>query len=209
MSALVMEDRRPSGFRESDAYNRLRAPGSIMARGHTAQTPIASRREVLRVLVVDDYRASADTMSRLVTTWGYDVRRAYDGTTGLALAAAYQPDVLLLDLIMSGAGGLALTRQVRRQARVNNCLMIAGTSRTDAGHRLQCEEAGIELFLVKPVDLSFLRTLLGVESEYRLRAQSDTEAYDVIAQLLRQPQKPNSRRRTRLPWHGLQGTAVS
>ena len=100
-------------------------------------------------------------------------KRAYDGNTGLALAAAYQPDVLLLDLIMSGVGGLALARQVQRQARVNDCLMIAVTGRTDAGHRLQCEEAGIDLFLVKPVDLSFLRTLLGVESEYRLRARQD------------------------------------
>jgi CheY-like chemotaxis protein len=208
MSALVMEDRRPSGFRDSDAYKRLRAPGSIMARGHTARTPIGSRRELLRVLVVDDYRASADTMSRLVATWGHDARRAYDGTTGLALAAAYQPDVLLLDLIMSGVGGLALARQVRRQARVNNCLLIAVTGRTDAGHRLQCEEAGIDLFLIKPVDLSFLQTLLAVASECRLRTQRDIESY-VIANSLRQRQEPNSLRRPRLPWHVLQGTAVS
>jgi CheY-like chemotaxis protein len=209
MSALVMEDRRPSDVRDSDAYKRHRAPGTIVARGYTAQTPIGSHRELLRVLVVDDYRASADTMSRLVATWGHDVRRAYDGTIGLALAAAYQPEVLLLDLIMSEVSGPALARQVRRQARVNNCLMIAVTGRTDAGHRLRCEEAGIDLLLIKPVDLSFLRTLLAVESECRLRTQRDLEAYDVIAKSLRQPQKPNSLRRTRLPWHVLQGTAVS
>ena len=84
----------------------------------------------------------------------------------MALASAFQPDVLLLDLIMSEACGLALAQQMRRQARVNNCLTIAVTGRTDAGHRRQCEETGIDLFLVKPVDLSFLRTLLAVESEY-------------------------------------------
>ena len=143
-----------------------------MARGaNTSPSPIATRRELLRVLVVDDYRASADTMSRLVAAWGHEVQRAYDGNTGLALAAAYQPDVLLLDLVMPGVGGLALVRQVQRQAHGNECLMIAVTGRTDAGHRLQCEEAGIDLFLVKPVDLTFLRTLLGVESEYRLQTR--------------------------------------
>jgi CheY-like chemotaxis protein len=204
-----MEDRRSSDVRDSDAYTRLRAPGPIVTRGHTSQTAIGSRRELLRVLVVDDYRASADTMSRLVATWGHDARRAYDGTTGLALAVAYQPDVLLLDLIMSGVGGLALARQVRRQARVNNCLMIAVTGRTDAEHRLQCEKAGIDLFLIKPVDLSFLRTMLAVESEYRLRTQRDTQACDVLAQSLRQPQKPDLLRRPRLPWHVLQDTAIS
>jgi CheY-like chemotaxis protein len=145
---------------------------TVMACGdHTSLSPIATRSELLRVLVVDDYRASADTMSSLVAAWGHEVQRAYDGNTGLALAAAYQPDVLLLDLIMPGVGGLTLVRQVQRQAHLNDRLMIAVTGRTDAGHRLQCEEAGIDLFLVKPVDLTFLRTLLGVESEYRLQAR--------------------------------------
>ncbi len=110
-------------------------------------------------------------MSSLVSAWGHDVRRAYDGTTALALAAAFRPDVLLLDIIMPGMSGLELTRQVRRQARLNDCLVIAVTGRTDAGHRLQCEEAGIDPFLIKPVDLSFLQTLLRVESEYRLRSR--------------------------------------
>ena len=56
MPALVMEDRRRSNFRDSDAYNRLQAPGTIVWRGHTTQTAIGSRGELLRVLVVDDYR---------------------------------------------------------------------------------------------------------------------------------------------------------
>jgi CheY-like chemotaxis protein len=177
MSALVMEDRLPRNVGDSDLYNRLQTPGTIVARGgHSVQALLGARRELLRVLVVDDYRASADTMSRLVAAWGHDVQRAYDGKTGLALAAAYQPNVLLLDLIMTGVSGVALARQVQRQARVNKCLVIAVTGRTDAGHRLQCEEAGIDLFLAKPVDLSFLRTLLAVESVYRLRARQDLGA---------------------------------
>ena len=177
MSALEMRDRCQSCVGVAVISNKCRNRGTIMARGgHTSPPPIATHRELLRVLVVDDYRASADTMARLVAAWGHEIQRAYDGNTGLALAAAYQPDVLLLDLIMPGVGGLALARQLQRQAHVNDCLMIAVTGRTDAGHRLKCEEAGIDLFLVKPVDLSFLRTLLGVESEYRLRARQDLGA---------------------------------
>ena len=75
---------------------------------------IGTAGELLRVLIVDDYRAAADTMSMLVGVWGHDVRRAYDGTTGLALAAAYQPDVLLLDIMMPNMSGLELARQVRQ-----------------------------------------------------------------------------------------------
>ena len=51
---------------------------------------------VLRVLIADDHRATTDTLFSLVAKWGHDVRRAYDGVTGLKLAAAFRPDVLIL-----------------------------------------------------------------------------------------------------------------
>ena len=50
--------------------------------GPIVVTPIRPSRELLCVLIVDDYRAAADTMSMLVGVWGHDVRRAYDGITG-------------------------------------------------------------------------------------------------------------------------------
>jgi CheY-like chemotaxis protein len=173
-SAVSTKDRPQSEVGNSDAYNRSQFRRAIVSRSdRMAEMPVVPRRELLRVLIVDDYRASADTMAMLVGVWGHDVRRAYDGATGLALAAAYQPDVLLLDIFMPGIRGLELASQVRRQARLNDCLLVAVTGRTDAGHRLQCEEAGLELFLIKPVNLSFLRTLLAAESEYRLQSQQD------------------------------------
>ena len=82
--------------------------------------------------------------------------------------------------------GLELARQVRQQARLNDCFMIAVTGRTDAGHRLQCEEAGIDLFLIKPVTPSILQTLLILESEYVLRSRQDTATYDVLSTTLQQ-----------------------
>jgi CheY-like chemotaxis protein len=177
--------------------------------GWTAEPPIGPPRELLRVLIVDDYRASADTMSMLVGAWGHDVRQAYDGTTGLALAAAYQPDVLLLDIVMPGMSGLELTRQVRRQARLNDCLVIAVTGRTDAGHRLQCDEAGIDLFLLKPANLSFLRTLLMVESRYRLRSRQDTATYNVLSKNVAAVDGPEFALPTQLPCQVLQGAVAS
>ena len=128
MPALLV-DRHPNDVGDSVDHEWLQTSGTVVACGdEPAPTPFVPHRELLRVLVVDDYRASADTMCRLVATWGHDVRRAYDGATGMALASAFQPDVLLLDLIMSEACGLALAQQMRRQARVNNCLTIAVTA---------------------------------------------------------------------------------
>jgi CheY-like chemotaxis protein len=125
---------------------------------------------LLRVLVVDDHRANTDTMSMLVARWGHDVRRAYDGVTGLALAAAFRPDVLLLDMLMPGVNGFEVARQVRRQDRLQSCFIIAVSGRTDAPHQHHCYEAGVDLFLMKPVEPANMQTLLGLESDHARRS---------------------------------------
>ena len=113
MSAVLMSDRLPSEVQDSDTYNRLQMRRAVQMRGDpTAETPIGTDGELLRVLIVDNYRALADTTAMLAQSWGHDVRRAYDGKAGLALAAAYQPDVLLLDIMMPDMSGLEVARQM-------------------------------------------------------------------------------------------------
>jgi len=184
------------------------ASGHSDARWPDAKAPIGTVEELLRVLVVDDYPASADTMAMLVDAWGHDVRRAYNGTTGVALAAAYQPDVLLLDLLMPGMSGLDVARQVRQRIRLNRCFMIAVTGHTNAGHRLQCEEAGIDLFLIKPVTPSILQALLIWESEYILRSRQHKAADEVLTATLNPLTDPISQRSTQLACHVLQGAVA-
>ena len=71
MSAVLMKDRLPSEVGDSDTYNRLQMRRAIQTRGDpTAETPIGTAGELLRVLIVDDYRASADTMAMLVRNLG-------------------------------------------------------------------------------------------------------------------------------------------
>lgn len=126
----------------------------------------------LRVLIVDDHRATANTTSALIVLWGHDVRSACDGVTGLALAAAYRPDVLLLDMLMRGVNGFDVAIQVRRQERLRHCFMIAITGRTDASHRHRCYDAGVDLLLIKPVEPTHLRTLLELEVDLVRRSMS-------------------------------------
>ena len=210
MSAVLVNDRLPSEVRDSDSHNRLQMRRAIQTRGDPiAETFVGTAGELLRVLIVDDYRASADTMAMLVDVWGHDVRRAYDGTTGLALADEYQPDVLLLDISMPGMTGLEVARQVRQQARLNDCFIIAVTGRTDAAYRLQCDEAGIDLFLIKPVTPSILQTLLIWEFEYVLRARQDIAMYSGLSTTFEPLTDPKSYRPAQLPCQVLQATVAS
>jgi CheY-like chemotaxis protein len=210
MSAVLVDDRSPSEVGDSVAYNRLQVGRAVAARGDpTEKAPIRSATELLRVLIVDDYRDAADTLTMLVDAWGHDARRAYDGTSAPALAATYQPDVLLLDIAMSEMSGLNLAVQVRRKAGLTDCFMIAITGCTDAETRLQCEEAGIDLFFIKPVDPSVLKTLLELESEYVLRSRKNIPMYEVFATKALQLKNAKLPTPTHLPYHILPETVVS
>jgi CheY-like chemotaxis protein len=139
-----------------------------------AQPPAAEADErLLRVLIVDDHRATTDTLFLLAVGWGHDVRRAYDGATGLILANGFQPDVLLLDMLMPGVDGFEVVIRVRENERLKHCFMIAVSGRTDAQHRTKCYAAGIDLFLTKPVFPTDLHTLLTLEFD-RLGQQRPT-----------------------------------
>ena len=171
MSAVLMKDRLISDATDSDLYQRFHTAVEAAASGEPFDRGPADDTHddhLLRVLIVDDYQVNADTLSSLVTIWGHNVRHAYCGVTGLALAAAFRPDVLLLDILMANMTGIEVATQVRRQERLNDCFIVAITGRTDEKHRCRCYEAGVDLCLIKPVVPSHLQTLLTLESRHVL-----------------------------------------
>jgi CheY-like chemotaxis protein len=159
--------REPVFIEGADACARLRASGAALEAwqdGDAVQNAPACKR-TLRVLIAEDERDTADTTSLLLTAWGHEVRLAYDGAAALDLAAAYEPDVLLLDIAMPKMDGCRLAQQLRRQSRFRDTLLIAMTGYADKAHRLLCEEAGFDFCLIKPVDPSTVERLLQREHD--------------------------------------------
>jgi CheY-like chemotaxis protein len=128
-----------------------------------AATPWEPR--ALRVLVIEDDADTADCMTRLVRLWGHDVRQATTAQAGLKEAFAYRPDFVLLDIGMPMMDGCTLARQLRLEPRLRGCFIVAITGYGDAEQRRRCYDAGINVFLVKPVDDAFLETLLNLEAD--------------------------------------------
>jgi CheY-like chemotaxis protein len=127
-----------------------------------ALTPWARRgaEQLLRVLVVDDNVDAADSLARLIKMWGHEVDVAYSGPAAVALTAAYQPDVMLLDIAMPTMDGYEVARRLRRQARFEHTLLIAVTGYVDEDHRLLGEEAGFDHHLSKPTSPQALKRML-------------------------------------------------
>jgi CheY-like chemotaxis protein len=167
-SELMTKNRSPREVGDTDAYNEVQTCRIARTRhGPLATAPRGANKRRLRVLVVDDHRASADTLAMLVRIWGHNVRKAYDGAAALELAFKYRPDMILLDIMMPEISGRDLALRIRQQACLKKCLLIAITGCTDERQRLHCLEAGVDLFLIKPVTPHTLQSLLLAESNGR------------------------------------------
>lgn len=176
MSNLVIRDLLGPRLTLSEAYEQFqRALQTYADDDATGLEPADEEDRLLRVLIVDDYRQFTDTLANLVRTWGHDVRCAYDGVTGLALATKYKPDVVLMDTYLPGMSGIELTLKVRQQNRLKNCFIIAVSGRTDSKHSSRCYEAGVDLFLTKPIRPSNIQTLLMLEAEHVIQVKAKSK----------------------------------
>jgi CheY-like chemotaxis protein len=117
----------------------------------------------LRVLVIEDDADTAESMARLVKLWGHDVRQEASAQAGLNEAFSYRPDFVLLDIGMPTTDGCSVARQLRLDPRLQGCFIVAITGYGDAEQRRRCYAAGINVFLVKPVDHVVLERLLNLE----------------------------------------------
>jgi CheY-like chemotaxis protein len=103
------------------------------------------------LLVVDDLADAAASTALLLSLHGYAARVAGSGEEALRAVAADPPDVVLIDLLMPGMGGLELARRLRAAAGRRPFLVAVSGCGTEED-RQQTAAAGIDLHLVKPVD---------------------------------------------------------
>ena len=114
----------------------------------------------LRVLAVDDSYDVARTLAALLRRRGYAVESRGDGPAALDAAAAFHPEVAVLDLGLPGMDGWELARRLRALCGPGLELIVAITGYGDGESVRRSREAGIDRHLVKPVDPEGLLELL-------------------------------------------------
>jgi PAS domain S-box-containing protein len=110
-----------------------------------------------RVLVVDDNIDAADLLSDALEGLGYETRTAYDGPSALEAAAAFDPDIALLDIGLPAMDGYELARRLRGLLADGKPLrLIALTGYGRDADRTLTRDAGFDAHMVKPIDLAGL-----------------------------------------------------
>ncbi len=177
MSTLWMNEFAAVGAADVEAFGRggqlPRRNASIYDRAGNAGQVSGSRR-VLQVMVVDDKQHMAKATIRLVRRWGHAACVAHDRLSAHGLAAARNPDVVLLDMDMPHMDACQVARQLWLEFLRKDCLIIGIMKRIDEPRRQQSVAAGINLLLDKPADAAVVETLLMLECVRASRRCTDT-----------------------------------
>ncbi|HIJ89941.1 MAG: response regulator [Desulfobulbaceae bacterium] len=126
---------------------------------------------VSTILLVDDEPRNLRLLQVLLQAEGYATLSAECGAEALNLAAEQRPDIILLDIMMSGMDGFEVAQQLKANPDTRNIPIIMVTSLDDRTSRLRALEIGAAEFLSKPVDRAELS--IRVKNLLRLKEYAD------------------------------------
>jgi DNA-binding response OmpR family regulator len=115
---------------------------------------------MLHILVVEDRSDEALPLCCLLLRAGHRVNVAANGEEALMAEIADPPDVILLDLCLKKIDGFEVAAATRSVAWSRRPLIVAVTGHDDDEHRRRAKAAGIDHFLVKPVNIEELKAIL-------------------------------------------------
>ena len=124
-----------------------------------------------RILIVDDVPANTRLLQAKLSAEYYQVETAHDGYEALRLALSWQPDLILLDVMMPGMDGYQTCRQLKNEAQTMHIPVVMVTALGDPTERLRGLEVGADDFLTKPVEYDTL--LARVRGLVRLKRMLD------------------------------------
>lgn len=114
-----------------------------------------------RILVVDDNLDAGVSLCRFLGLLGHETHLARTGNEALELAQRVTPEFVLLDIGLPGYDGFEVAAALRRDPKLGSTKIIAVTGHGREEDRERSRQAGIDLHLLKPIDLKFLESLVG------------------------------------------------
>jgi CheY-like chemotaxis protein len=142
---------------------------SICLPGVEGRAPrVATQAGRLTILVADDVRDSADSLSELLRGYGHDVVIARDGLEAFEKAGRHRPDLAVLDIGMPGLDGYEVARKVRSEPWGRKVTLIALTGWGQREDQRAVLSAGFNFHMTKPTDVERLLELVSQAASSRV-----------------------------------------
>jgi CheY-like chemotaxis protein len=140
--------------------HKVLAPAGKVVEEATGGAANASAVQRGRVLVVDDNRDAAESLSLVLGFAGYEVLTAFNGMDALAMGSRERPQAALVDIGMPGMSGHEVARRIRLEAWGKHAVLIALTGWGQDQDKQNAIAAGFDVHMTKPVDPGEVEKLL-------------------------------------------------
>jgi len=126
----------------------------------------------VKILVVDDFAGTGEMASMLLQALGHESRFALSGKAALAEVAAFDPDVVILDIGLPDIDGFAVARAIRARPRATP-VFLASLSGWEAISAAPADTSDVfHLHVMKPANLERIQRLLEAAARFRDAAGS-------------------------------------
>lgn len=131
-----------------------------------------------KLLIVDDDQEIRSFLKGLLLSLGFETEEASDGEEALRKANQWNPDLILMDLVLPKISGLEVVYGLRQKALFRNTAIIAVSGNSGDFAKAQAEEMGCSDFISKPVEVDDL--LKKIESHLTLEWISSEKVYEAL-----------------------------
>ncbi len=132
----------------------------------------------LTAMVVEDEKVTNELLSSTFKNFFSTVESCFDGDTALKIYEQMKPDIVFVDIIMSGMDGIGLSRKIRE---INPSQIIIVISASNDMEKIsQSIEVGVNSFIQKPIDTKKIIELLGsVVSMIAKKKKIETKTFSI------------------------------
>lgn len=119
-----------------------------------------------KILVVDDEVEVVRLLQSFLTAKGYEVETALNGAEAIAKVKERKPDIVLLDMMMPGMGGIDTLKEIKKIDLRIGVIMVTAVVDEELGRRVI--ELGAYDYITKPINIEYLETCVLVKLIYVL-----------------------------------------
>jgi len=103
-----------------------------------------------KILIVDDAVDTVELLKKRLRFEGYDTAEAYDGEEGLKLVAEYNPDLIILDVLMPKLDGYEVCQRLKSDENTKYIPVLMLTAKSEVADKVKGLDIGADHYLAKP-----------------------------------------------------------
>jgi len=102
------------------------------------------------IMIVDDDKDLVSLVERILKEEGYQVIRAYDGNSALALSKKDEPDLIILDILMPGIDGYSVCSNIKMDETTKDIPVLMLTALSSKLNKQLAQDVGADGYITKP-----------------------------------------------------------